>query len=107
MKRREFSLTAVSAAAASLLALPAFAQVAPKEGKDYVKLAKTKAEDGRIAVRSSRANAKKAIEKLVKDKEIGEDEGSRAEKDLDALTKKYSELVDQALAAKETELATV
>ena len=40
MKRREFSLTAVSAAAASLLALPAFAQAAPKEGKDYVKLAK-------------------------------------------------------------------
>lgn len=75
--------------------------------KDYVKLAKNKAEDGRIAVRSSRANAKKAIEKLVKDKEIGEDEGARAEKDLDALTKKYSELVDQALAAKETELATV
>ena len=40
MKRREFSLTTVSAAAASLLALPAFAQAAPKEGKDYVKLAK-------------------------------------------------------------------
>lgn len=40
MKRREFSLTAVSAAAASLLALPAFAQAVPKEGKDYVKLGK-------------------------------------------------------------------
>ena len=86
------------------IVLPALTE---ERRKDYVKLAKTKAEDGRIAVRSSRANAKKAIEKLVKDKEIGEDEGSRAEKDLDALTKKYSELVDQALAAKETELATV
>lgn len=40
MKRREFSLTAVSALAATTLALPAFAQVAPKEGKDYVKLGK-------------------------------------------------------------------
>ncbi|MBV7431810.1 ribosome recycling factor [Dermabacteraceae bacterium P13115] len=86
------------------IVLPALTE---ERRKDYVKLAKNKAEDGRIAVRSSRANAKKAIEKLVKDKEIGEDEGSRAEKDLDALTKKYSELVDQALAAKETELATV
>ncbi len=40
MKRREFSLTAVSALAATTLALPAFAQVAPKEGKDYIKLGK-------------------------------------------------------------------
>ena len=46
--------------------------------KDYVKLARTKAEDGRIAIRGSRGNAKKAIEKLVKDKEIGEDDGVRA-----------------------------
>lgn len=75
--------------------------------KDYIKLARTKAEDGRIAVRGSRAHAKKAIEKLVKDKEIGEDEGTRAEKDLEATTKKHIELVDAALEAKETELATV
>ena len=40
MKRREFSLTAVSAVAATTLALPVFAQMAPKEGKDYVKLGK-------------------------------------------------------------------
>ena len=40
MKRREFSLATVSAVAATSLALPAFAQVAPKEGKDYVKLDK-------------------------------------------------------------------
>jgi ribosome recycling factor len=60
-----------------------------------------------VAVRASRGTAKKAIEKLVKDKEVGEDEGSRAEKDLEGLTKKYIEQVDEALAAKETELATV
>src|SRR5690625_7961044 len=45
--------------------------------KEYIKLARTKAEDGKVAVRGSRGNAKKAIEKLVKDKEIGEDEGTR------------------------------
>ncbi|WP_281873119.1 ribosome-recycling factor, partial [Brachybacterium paraconglomeratum] len=75
--------------------------------RDYVKLARTKAEDGRIAIRGSRGNAKKAIEKLVKDGEIGEDEGARAEKDLEALTKKFIEQVDEALALKETELETV
>lgn len=45
MKRREFSLTAVSVVAATTLSLPAFAQAAPKEGKDYVKLAKPLAPD--------------------------------------------------------------
>ena len=75
--------------------------------RDYIKLARTKAEDGRIAIRGSRGNAKKAIEKLVKDGEIGEDEGARAEKDLEALTKKFIEQVDEALALKETELQTV
>ncbi|MGP5376518.1 ribosome recycling factor [Brachybacterium alimentarium] len=75
--------------------------------KDYVKLAKNKAEDGRVAVRGSRGNAKKAIEKLVKDKEIGEDEGTRAEKELESLTKKFNDQIDEALALKETELETI
>ena len=75
--------------------------------KEYTKLARTKAEDGRIAIRGTRGNAKKAMEQLVKGKEIGEDEGVRGEKELDALTKKYSEIVDQALEAKEQELLTV
>ncbi len=86
------------------IVLPALTE---ERRKDYIKQAKSKAEDGRVAVRASRGTAKKAIEKLVKDKEVGEDEGSRAEKDLEALTKKFIEQVDEALAAKETELATV
>lgn len=86
------------------LVLPALTE---ERRRDYVKLAKNKAEDGRIAVRGTRGNAKKAIEKLVKDKEIGEDEGTRAEKDLEGVTKKYIEQIDAALTAKETELETV
>ncbi|WP_010533981.1 ribosome recycling factor [Brachybacterium squillarum] len=86
------------------IVLPALTE---ERRREYVKLAKTKAEDGRVAVRGTRGNAKKAIEKLVKDKEIGEDEGARAEKELEAVTKKHVEQVDEALAAKETELTTV
>ena len=86
------------------IVLPALTE---ERRKEYVKLARTKAEDGRVSVRGTRGNAKKALEKLVKDKMIGEDEGVRSEKDLDALTKKYVEQVDQALAAKETELETI
>ncbi|MDO5645346.1 MAG: ribosome recycling factor [Dermabacter sp.] len=86
------------------IVLPALTE---ERRKDYTKLAKTKAEDGRIAIRATRANAKKALEKLVKDKEIGEDEGARGEKELEAVTKKYIDLVDVALAAKEDELLSV
>src|SRR5699024_6323374 len=46
--------------------------------KEYLKLARTKAEDGKGAVRGARGNATKASEELVRDKEIGEDEGTRA-----------------------------
>ncbi|WP_277212729.1 ribosome recycling factor [Isoptericola croceus] len=75
--------------------------------RDYVKLAKTKAEDARISVRGVRRKAKEQIDRLVKDGDVGEDEGSRAEKELESLTKKHVDLVDQLLAGKESELLEV
>jgi ribosome recycling factor len=75
--------------------------------RDYVKMAKGKAEDARVSVRGVRRKAKEQIDRLVKDGEVGEDEGARAEKELEALTKKHVELVDQLLAGKESELLEV
>lgn len=45
--------------------------------KEYVKIVSTKAEEGRVSVRNIRRHAKEAIEKLVKDGEVGEDDGKR------------------------------
>ncbi|WP_099332733.1 ribosome recycling factor [Actinomyces minihominis] len=75
--------------------------------KEYVKQAKTRAEEGRIAVRAIRRKSKDQIETLKKDGEIGEDEAERAEKALEATTKEYVDMVDAALASKEAELLTV
>lgn len=75
--------------------------------RDYVKLAKAKAEDARVAIRGVRRKAKEDIDKQVKDGEIGEDEGNRAEKELDVLTKKYTDQIDGLLATKEQELLEV
>ncbi|WP_435299819.1 ribosome recycling factor [Timonella sp. A28] len=75
--------------------------------RDYVKLAKTKAEEGRVSVRGVRRKAKDQCDKAVKDGEVGEDEGVRAEKELEALTKRHIESIDQLLASKETELLEV
>jgi len=75
--------------------------------KEYIKLARHKAEEARISIRGSRRQAKEALDKLVKDKEVGEDEVSRAEKQLDAVTKKHTDVVDDVLKHKEAELIEV
>ncbi len=75
--------------------------------RDYIKLAHTKAEEARVAVRNIRRKAKTDIDKFVKDGDIGEDEGTRAEKELEALTKKHTDLIDSLVKAKEAELIEV
>ena len=75
--------------------------------KEYVKLAHTKAEDTRVAIRNIRRKAKTDLEKLAKDGEVGEDDAARAEKELENTTKKYVEQTDAMLKHKEAELTTV
>lgn len=75
--------------------------------KEYIKLAHSQGEDAKVSIRHVRRAAKDTIDKLVKDGEVGEDDGTRGEKELDALTKKYVETVDSLLNAKEAELSEV
>lgn len=75
--------------------------------KEYVKLAHRKGEDGKISIRAIRRHAKDAIDKAVKDGDIGEDDGSRYEKELEALTKKFVDTVDELMKGKEEELSEV
>jgi ribosome recycling factor len=82
-------------------------QLTEQRRKEYIKLAKNKAEDARISVRGTRRAAKEALDKLVKDKEVGEDEVVRAEKQLDAATKKHTDAIDDVLKHKEAELLEV
>ncbi|MEX0913916.1 MAG: ribosome recycling factor [Demequina sp.] len=82
-------------------------QLTEERRKDFVKLAKHKAEDARVTVRNMRRKAKDQIDALVKDGDVGEDEGARAEKELDALTKRHVDVIDELLAHKESELLEV
>lgn len=82
-------------------------QLTEERRKEYIKLAHTKGEDAKISVRHVRRHAKDQIDKAVKDGEIGEDEGTRAEKDLEALTKRQVDAVDELLKHKEAELREV
>ncbi|BCW51469.1 hypothetical protein StoSoilB13_38110 (plasmid) [Arthrobacter sp. StoSoilB13] len=75
--------------------------------KEYVKIVKGKGEDAKVSIRSIRRKAKDAIDKFVKDGDAGEDEGSRGEKELDAITKQHVDSIDELLKRKEAELLEV
>lgn len=73
--------------------------------KEYVKIVRAKAEDGKISVRNIRRKAKDDLEALTN--EVGEDDVARAEKELEALTKTHADHIDEALKRKEAELLEV
>jgi ribosome recycling factor len=84
-----------------------FPELTEDRRKDYIKLARTKAEDGRVAVRNLRRTAKQGLEKLEKDGEAGKDDVTGAEKRLDSITKKHTDEIDDMLKNKEAELLEV
>ena len=84
-----------------------FPELTEERRKDYIKLAKGKAEDGRVAVRNVRRTAKQGLEKLEKDGDVGKDDVTGAEKKLDSITKKYTDTIDELLKNKEAELLEV
>jgi ribosome recycling factor len=84
-----------------------FPQLTEDRRRDLIKVAKAKAEDGRISIRNIRRHAKETLDKLAKDGEVGEDDVTRAEKELEKTTHRYVEGVDEALRSKESELLEV
>jgi ribosome recycling factor len=75
--------------------------------REMIKVARHKGEEGKVAIRNVRRKAKEELDRMVKDGEIGEDEGRRAEKELDDLTHKFVAHVDELLKHKEAELLEV
>lgn len=84
-----------------------FPQLTEERRKDYIKVARTKAEDSRISIRNIRRTAKEAMEKMEKDGEVGKDEAARAEKDLEKSTSDHVAKIDELLKHKEAELLEV
>jgi ribosome recycling factor len=84
-----------------------FPELSEERRREYIKIARHKAEDGRVAIRNIRRRAKDELDKLVKNGEVGEDDGRRAEGELDKLTHTYVTQVDELLKHKEAELLEV
>lgn len=82
-------------------------QLTEERRRDMVKLAKSKGEDGKVAIRNLRRKAMEQLKKLQKDGDAGEDEVVAAEKEMEKITASYIDQVDKLVAAKEDELMEV
>lgn len=75
--------------------------------KEYVKVVKKEAEEGKIALRSIRKDANTKLKKMEKDSEITEDELKKLEENVQKLTDKYVGLIEELLNKKEKELMSI
>jgi len=75
--------------------------------KELIKIVRTEAENGRVAIRNVRRDANQELKTLLKDKHISTDEEHRAQDNIQKLTNKYIAEIDRLLSNKEEELLTV
>lgn len=75
--------------------------------KDLTRVAKTDAENARVAIRNIRRDANAHIKDLLKEKEISEDQERRGEEMIQKLTDKKIAQVDKALEEKENDLMEI
>jgi ribosome recycling factor len=73
--------------------------------KEFVKIVRGKGEDAKVSIRNIRRRAKDDLDALKS--EVGDDDVARAEKELEALTKRHVDQIDEALKRKEAELLEV
>ena len=84
-----------------------FPPLTEERRKEYVKIVKNMAEDGRVAVRNVRRDARKHLDAAEKAAEISANELERAEKEIERITHEHVEMIDKAFGRKEHELLEV
>ena len=84
-----------------------FPPLTEQRRKEFVKIVKNMAEDGRVAVRNIRRDARKHLDAAEKAAEISANELDRAEKEIERITHEHVELIDKAFGRKEQELLEV
>lgn len=84
-----------------------FPPLTEERRKEYVKIVKNMAEDGRVAVRNIRRDARKHLDASEKAAEISANELERAEKEIERITHEHVEMIDKAFGRKEQELLEV
>jgi ribosome recycling factor len=84
-----------------------FPELTEERRRDYIRLARQVAEDGRIAIRNIRRNARDELDLLEEEGEISQDELHRNADRVDDVTQAKVKVVDDLLAQKEVDLLEV
>ena len=71
------------------------------------KMVKTMGEKCKVSIRNIRRDANDALKKLLKSKEISEDDEKKNEKEIQVITDKHIQLVDDKVSSKEKEIMTI
>ncbi|NKS63749.1 ribosome recycling factor [Rhodococcus hoagii] len=82
-------------------------QLTEERRREFVKQAKSKGEDAKVAIRNVRRKTMDELSRIQKDGEAGEDEVGRAERELDKTTSRYVSQIDELVKHKEAELMEV
>ena len=82
-------------------------QLSEERRREMVKVARSKGEDARVVIRGVRRKTMDELHRIVREGEAGEDEVTRAEKELQAATDKYVHQIDDLVKHKEAELLEV
>ncbi|MEO7079076.1 MAG: ribosome recycling factor [Rhodococcus sp. (in: high G+C Gram-positive bacteria)] len=82
-------------------------QLTEERRREFVKQAKGKGEDAKVAIRNVRRKTMEELKRIQKDGEAGEDEVLRAENELDKTTSKYTVTIDELVKRKEADLMEV
>ena len=85
----------------------AFPPLTEERRKDLVKVVKNKGEEHKVAIRNERRDAKELLDASVKDGELPEDDGKRAQEKMQALVDAGVKAVDDAVARKTADLMQV
>ncbi len=75
--------------------------------KDLIRIVRSEAEGGRVAIRNIRRDALSDVKDLLKEKMIGEDDDHRAHEEIQKITDKHVANIDAILAEKESELMEI
>ncbi len=84
-----------------------FPPLTEERRRDLVRVVRSMAEAGRVALRNTRRSARHDLDELKRDGDISEDDNRRGAKRLDGLTHEQEEAIGAALEAKENELMQV
>jgi ribosome recycling factor len=100
----DLGLNPMSAGGAIRIPLPPLTE---ERRKDLIKVARSEAENGRVAIRNIRRDANSDIKELLKDKDISEDQARAGEENIQSTTNDFIKKVDEMVSVKEKELMEI